>query len=69
MPAKAKAKSKKTGKVEGNVVWISDESVYREVLDDSKPEIELGGIVHPVTDNESTGEGHFEYGPDPGSGS
>jgi hypothetical protein len=57
------AAKKKSGKVKNNVIWLSDEEVYREVLDDSKPDLELGEICHSVITNAKTGEGHFEYGP------
>lgn len=56
-----------SGRVERNVVWISEEGVYREVLDDSGPEAELGEVCHSVISNDQTGEGHFEYGPTPRS--
>lgn len=54
-----------SGRIEKNVVWLSDEGVYREVLDDTGPELKLGEVCHSVISNEGTGEGHFEYGPAP----
>lgn len=63
-----KTQAAKTGTVKGNVVWLSEEQQYREVLDDSGPELELGEICHSVIDNKRTGVGHFEYGPAPREG-
>jgi hypothetical protein len=54
-----------SGRVGRNVLWISEEGVYREVLDDSGPEAKLGKVCHSVISNKRTGEGHFEYGPAP----
>lgn len=61
----ARPKKTQNSIVEGNVVWLSEEQEYREVKDDSGPEVELGEVCHSVIDNEKTGAGHFEYGPAP----
>jgi hypothetical protein len=53
---------KKRGIVKSNVVWVSEQGKYREVLDDSGPDLKLGDVVHSVIKDEKTGEGHFEYG-------
>lgn len=62
---RSRTKSAASGRVEKSVVWISEEGVYREVLDDSGPEVKLGKVCHSVISNKRTGEGHFEYGPAP----